>query len=148
MHVHLRPTKIKIIYFYTQDSHAQSPSYPMMQVHHVIDTALILDTWQDKLYLIQTGVDVENIKVSARVIQWGNGWTMGTWVATTINVRLVSVEDKRFWIYCFLIMATYFADDYILHYAKYWIFVTEETTTTTTPVPGHYIFAYNYEMFL
>ena len=115
-----------------------------MQVYHVIDTALTLDTWQDKLYLIQAGVDVENIKVSASAIQWGNGCTMGTWFATTINVRLVSVEDKRFWKYCFLIIA----DDYILHYAKYWIFVTEETTTTTTPVPGHYIFAYNYEMFL
>ena len=41
----------------------------MMQVYHVIDTALTLDTWQDKLYLIQAGVDVENIKVSARAIQ-------------------------------------------------------------------------------
>ena len=69
MHVSLHRTKIKIILFYTQEFHAQSPSSPMMQVYHVIDTALTLDTWQDKLYLIQAGVDVENIKVSASAIQ-------------------------------------------------------------------------------
>ena len=88
LHVNLSPTKINIIYFHNQDAPPQSS--PMMQVYHVINTAKALDTWQDKLCLIRTGVDAGNMKVPARAILWWVGRTMGTWFVTTINVRLVS----------------------------------------------------------
>ena len=64
--VNLSPTKINIIYFHNQDAPPQSS--PMMQVYHVINTAKALDTWQDKLRLIRTGVDAGNMKVPARAI--------------------------------------------------------------------------------
>ena len=39
-----------------------------MQVYHVENTAEALDTWQEMLCLIRTGVDAGNMKVPAGVI--------------------------------------------------------------------------------
>ena len=76
----IRPTKTKIICFYTQHFHAPPPSSQMMlmEVYHATNTAKALDTMQDKLCLIRTGVDAGNTKVAAKAILW-----MVTTIVTT-----------------------------------------------------------------